>query len=109
VENRVGCSVADGYCVSANQYELRGLAPSTGTAAVPLAIPPFATHVRVDVSDANLLESVRIQILDGLGTPRAVLRGDQQPLAGLPLGAAAGLQLLVPPGLAWRAAYQLSI
>lgn len=109
VENRVGCSVADGYCVSANQYEVRGVVPSSAAAPIPVAIPPFATNVRVDVSDVFLLESVRIQILDGLGAPRAAIRGDQQPLSGLPLGAAAGLQLLVPPGLAWRAVFQLSI
>ncbi len=45
VENRVGCSVADGYCVSANQYEVRGVVPSSASPPIPVAIPPFAREL----------------------------------------------------------------
>jgi len=106
-ENRVGCNVADGYCVSANQYEVRGLGDQNlpGT----LAIPPFATHFRVDCSDDTQLPALGIKVYDGVGNVTVDLLGDQQPSPGVPLGAAGKVEVAVPSGLRFRGVFLLSI
>lgn len=111
IENRVGCNVSDGYCVSSNQFEVRspGMVGegSFGRFAVP--IPPFATHVRLDVQDPDALPDVLLTVLDGLGVERATVRGHEQPGAGLPLGAAGAVHVTAPWNTPFRAVYQLSI
>lgn len=111
VENRVGGNVSDGYCVSANQFEVRGTGALAGvaTGGTPIPVPPFATHLRVDVADVAQLPSVRITVADGVGIVRAQLTGDQQPGIGLPLGAAGAVIVDAPRGMRFRAVFQLSI
>lgn len=109
VENRVGCNVSDGYCVSANQFEVRAGGPGESAGAIAVSVPPFATHLRVDVADPLHLPSVRVTVLDGSGDVRAAIQGNEQPSGGLPLGAAGSVTVLAPPGIRFRAVFQLSI
>ena len=110
-ENRVGCNVADGYCVSANQYEVRGTgtADQGTTAPVELPIPPFAAHLRVDCADEAQLASIVIVVSDGVGVARAEVKGDKQTGLGVPLGAAGKVTVSAPIGLRFRGVFHLSI
>lgn len=110
-ENRVGCNVADGYCVSANQYEVRGtgLQLAAVLASLPLTVPPFATHFRVDCADDTQLPSLGIKVYDGVGNVTVDLTGDKQPSPGVPLGAAGRVEVAAPDGLRFRGVFLLSI
>jgi hypothetical protein len=106
VENRVGCNVSEGYCVSANQFEVRG----TGTEGeIPVAIPPFATHARLEVADPAQLANSLLSVLDGVGVLRSKIAASNQPFEGLPLAGAGSLKLLVPATLRFRTVFSLSI
>lgn len=106
-ENRVGCTVSEGYCVSSNAFEVR--TEGAGLSNVSVPIPPFAARVRVDCEDRTLLPSVTLQLLDGQGALRADLAASTQPPEGLPLGGAATVQLAAPSGLKLRVHFSLTI
>ncbi|MCB9779736.1 MAG: hypothetical protein H6742_14320 [Alphaproteobacteria bacterium] len=110
-ENRVGCNVADGYCVSANQYEVRGVGIQLAAELVslPLTIPPFATHFRVDCADDAQLPGLAIKVYDGVGNVTVDLTGDKQPSPGVPLGAAGKVEVAAPADLRFRGVFLLSI
>ena len=105
-ENRVGCNTSEGYCVSANQYEVRGTGDG---AALPVLIPPFATHFRVDVADESQLASTTLRVLDAQGLTRAEITGDAQPDLGLPLGGAGAIEVVAPTNIDFRGVFTLSI
>ena len=105
--NRVGCNVADGYCVSGNQFEVRGVGAIN--APPDLTIPPFATHLRVDCADRSHLSSLVVKVYDGVGVLQAEVLGDEQPNPGLPLGGAGRITLVAPDDLRFRGVFLLSI
>lgn len=105
--NRVACSVADGYCVSSNQCEVR----STGVAdtALAISVPPFATHLRVDCGDSTQFANITLVIKDGVGVQRVHMKGDEQPAAGVALGSVGAVEVTAPAALRFRTIYTLSI
>ena len=105
-ENRVGCNTSEGYCVSCNQYEVRGTGDGS---ALSVLIPPFATHFRVDVSDESQLSSTTVRVLDAQGLLRAEITGDAQPDQGLPLGGASAIEVVAPSNIDFRGVFTLSI
>ena len=106
-DNRISVMVSDGYCVSENHYEVRGV--GTIAAATAVEIPPYARTVRVDVSPASGLVSTTLSLADGLGTVRAEVLGDEQPAGGLPLAGAGSLTVEVPPDHTFRVTCTLSL
>lgn len=105
-ENRVGCNTSEGYCVSSNQYEVRGTGDGS---ALAVLIPPFATHFRVDVADESQLPSTTVRVLDAQGLLRAEITGDAQPDQGLPLGGASAIEVVAPSNIDFRGVFTLSI
>ena len=105
-ENRVGCNTSEGYCVSCNQYEVRGTGDGS---ALSVLIPPFATHFRVDVADESQLASTTVRVLDAQALLRAEIMGDDQPDAGLPLGGAGSIEVVAPSNIDFRGVFTLSI
>lgn len=105
--NRIACSTADGYCVSANQYEVRG----TGVAdtAQTLEVPSFATHLRVDCGDRTQLGSITIAVDDGVSVQRVHMKADEQPAGGVSLGSVGAVRVTAPAALRYRALFTLSI
>ena len=106
-DNRVIVMASEGYCVSENHYEVRGVGGSNE--AVPIEIPPFARSVRLDTSPASGLMSSTLYVNDGLGTTRAEVLGDEQPAGGLPLAGAGALLVSVPAGTSYRVTFTLSL
>lgn len=106
LDNRVGCNVSDGYCVSANQFEVRGVGTD---AELPVSVPPFAHRVRLEIADPDQLFNSFLSVHDGVGQLRSRLSVSLQPPEGLPLGGAGSLKVLVPDGLRYRVVYFLSI
>ena len=105
-ENLVGVAISDGFLASRNRRELTG----SGTGSfVELALPAYAEALRLELSDPAQLPSARIAFEDAVGTRGAVVAGDGQPDGGVPVGAAGKALVLVPPGVAWRALFTLSL
>ena len=106
-ENRVGVTVADGFAATDNVYEVRGELEEN--AAQALAVPPFARSVRVELSDASLLSTAEVRILDGEGALRSATPLDKQPPDGVRLGGAGKVEVAAPSACAFRATYPLSL
>jgi hypothetical protein len=102
-ENRVCCVVTDGYCVSANQLEVRGVVGPDGV-PVTVPIPPYATHVRLDSASTGVPPLLSLH--DGAGE---ALARTSAPTGALPLGGAANVQVTAVPTTAFRVVFQLSI
>jgi len=105
-ENLVGVAISDGFLASRNRRQLTG---SGSGSFEELALPAYAEALRLDLSDPAQLSSARIALEDAVGTRGAVVAGDAQPDAGVPVGAAGKALVLVPSGVAWRALFTLSL
>lgn len=106
-ENRVAVAIADALLPTQNQYEYRGA--TVQLTDVDLEIPPFATHLHVELVDPTHLSDLTIRICDGTHTLCGVTVGDQQPDRGVPVGGACMIQLLSPHAEEFRAIYTLAL
>ena len=105
--NRVGVTIADGFAVTSNHFEVRGDATDAdGSPIVP--VPPFATHVRVDVADPAALDT-HVDLVAGNDRVYASVPVRSIPALGLPLGAALRLELHPTAPTAWRAVFTLCL
>ncbi len=107
-ENTAICTIADGYAVTANQWEELGIGAGEG-AAQSMEIPPFAQYLRVDCDSATKLQDVEIRILDGENRLRVHLTGAQQPSPGVPIGEANAITVTAPAGMVFRATFLLAL
>lgn len=106
-ENQVAVAIADALLPTQNQYEYRGA--TVQLTEVDLEIPPFATHLRVELVDPSHLSSLNIRICDGTETLCGMTAGDTQPDRGIPLGGARAVQLHSPHAEEFRAIYTLAL
>lgn len=107
-ENNVWVAIEDGYGQYQNQWVDPGSAPAAGTVALPPP-PPFAQHVRLELSDTGLYAGSYLELYDAAGTLRARYRADQQPHPGVPLGDAVKLQTVLSGACTFRASYLLGL
>jgi len=103
----VGVTIEDAHEVTRNIYEVAGASGvdlffDAGT------VPPFANRVRLDISDNTVLAAAEIQLIDGSGTVRTHIMGDEQPGGGLLLGNTQSIELKVASGRDYRLIYYLS-
>ena len=83
--NRVFVAIADGQVGAVNHLEARF---SGADAGLDVEIPPFATHVRLELADPTALPAARVDLYDGQGVLRSRTNGDAQPSPGIALGEA---------------------
>lgn len=105
--NRVNAAVADALIPTRNQFEVRGA--TVQATEVPLDIPPFATHLRVELVDPTHLPDLQITVCDGTHTLCGVTAGDAQPPEGVPTGGARMITLLSANAEEFRAIFTLAL
>ena len=105
--NRVCVTVADGRTTTRNQWEVRGNANEQQPEVIE--IPPFATHLRLDMADPTQLPGADIKVYDGLGTLRANVAGNAQPGAGVPVGGAGKVEVTVTGASDYRVVFTLAL
>ncbi|MCB9764969.1 MAG: hypothetical protein H6739_34670 [Alphaproteobacteria bacterium] len=104
-ENRVSVTVADGFALTANQWEEHAVTDPVAA----LAVPPFATHLWVGVDQPDLRPYTVLRLLDGMGTVRESLRLDALPPGGLPLGATHRVEVQADDPVHLRATFTLAL
>ena len=104
-DNGVSLAVSDGFLLSRNGRQLTG----TGTGGFQeLEVPAYAESLALHLQDPAAVAAARIAMEDGFGVRGAVVPGNAQG-AGVPLGGAHKVLVLVAAGVPWRAVYQLSL
>lgn len=107
VPQRVGITVADGFLLTRNQYEVTGIHVEGPPTVV--ATPPFAERVRVELADLSLVTSTLFALRDALGLVRSVYPVATQPAEGLWVGGARSVELATNSSVAFRAVFTLSL
>ena len=104
--NRLDLVAVDAYERTHNVLQVGG----EGTGAVQMvAVPAFAQDLRLELADATLLESSTVRLKDGEGAVVSAYPGIMQPEAGIRLGAADTVEVVVPSGCPWRVVFGLTM
>lgn len=104
--NRVSVTVADGQAVTRGVYEVTGDGSGQDQ---PVAIPPFAERVRLEVSDPAQLATSVLLVQDAQGALRSTVPADRQPPEGVSLGGAGEILVRAPLETAWRVLFTLCL
>lgn len=105
-DTRIDLVAVDAYERTRNVLQVVG----DGTGAVQTAaVPAFAEDLRLELEDATLLESSTVRLKDGEGGVIASYPGIMQPEAGIRLGAADSVEVVVPSGCRWRLVFGLTM
>ena len=106
--NRVAVTAADGFAVTANQYESTGLMPNSEG---DVEIPPFALRFSFEMADPSYLSTTEIRVYDGATTLRSLFMADTQPDRGVPLGGGRRLTITntSATSIAWRVVFDLAL
>lgn len=87
----VGATVSDGSVNRwDNFFETRHAAAAS---AIAVPVPNYASRVRLECADHDLLATSFIETFDAGGTGRSKTRADRQPSSGVPLGGAAAVKV----------------
>lgn len=105
--NNVWCAIEDGHEHSANQWTTDGTVQGAGS--VDTKPPPFASFVRLELSDNTLYNSSFVELYDGNNVLRARYRGDQQPNPGIPVGDALNVRAVLPGATNYRLTFLLGL
>lgn len=102
-------AIADGQCDTSNQLTVRGSV--TGQSMLtPVTPPAWAKFARLELSDATLLGSAFLEMVDAANVVRGRIPASQQVPPGVPIGDAAAVRAVLPAGTyAWRIVFQLHL
>jgi hypothetical protein len=106
--HRAGVTVADGFAITHNTWEVPLLFGFGVDQDVP--IPPFAQTFRVEIAEGSGWATTTVEVFDGLNDVRATYNAAFQPASGVPVGGARKVRVSTPdPALHGRVVFHLSL
>lgn len=105
--NRVLVHIASAFAPTRNVLDVSGRTLAGVPVGVP--IPPFATHVRLDLASLEALLDTRLTFYDGSRELRLTLPATAQPAEGIPLGSFRFIEVTCPLATSMRALFTLSL